>query len=73
MSTWHRFARENRATQAATPEEFYGFNAEDVARVHLYKQGIGKGVWFRLNDGRVFDFTGKPSEPERHWYEASAH
>jgi hypothetical protein len=73
MSTMHRSAQDQRATPAATPEEFYGFTPEDVVHVHLYKQGVGKGVWFRLNDGRVFDVLGQPSQPEAHWYDDQAH
>jgi len=73
MATSHRFVQDNCATQAATPEEFYGFTAEDVAHVHLYKEGVGRGVWFRLNDGRVVDVIGQPSQPETHWYEDQAH
>ena len=46
--------------------------AEDVTHVHLYKQGVGKGVWFRLNDGRVFDCIGRPSQLQDHGYEPSA-
>jgi hypothetical protein len=73
MSAMHRSAQDQRATPAATPEEFYGFTAEDVVHVHLYKQGVGKGVWFRLKDCRVVDVVGQPSQPESHWYEEHAH
>jgi len=80
----HQMARDNmRAhfvallnagrTQARSPEEFYGFRPEDVVEIHLYKQGYGRGVWFRLRDSRVIDAYGKPSHPERYWYVSSAH
>ena len=60
-------------SRARCPEEFYGFRPEDVVELHLYKQGFGRGVWFRLRDGRVIDAHGKPSHPERYWYVSSAH
>jgi hypothetical protein len=59
--------------RARSPEEFYGFLPEDVLEIHLYKQGFGNGVWFRLRDGRVRDTHGRPSHPERYWYVSSAH
>ena len=65
--------RRAKATKAATPEEFYGFKAEDVVHVHLHKHGFGRGLWLRLRDGRVFDAAGTPSQQDRDWYEASAH
>ena len=65
--------KERGKTNACHPEEFYGFRPEDVATMHLYKHGFGRGVWYRLEDGRVIDALGKPSQPERHWYESSKH
>ena len=53
---------------AETPEQFYGFKPDDVDEMHFHKQGFGKGVWYRLKDGRVIDALGNPSEVERHWY-----
>ena len=73
MTTWHRLFHSYGATEAATPEEFYGFTVEDVVCVHLQMHGMGKGVWLRLKDGRVFDAVGRPSPAEMHWYESSAH
>jgi hypothetical protein len=80
----HRIARETMRghvdelrtkgkTQAREPEEFYGFRAEDVSEMHFHKHGIGRGVWYRIKDGRVIDAVGKPSEPDRIWYVSSAH
>jgi hypothetical protein len=60
-------------TEAHEPEEFYGFRAEDVTEMHFHKHGIGRGVWYRLKDGRVIDAIGKPSEPDRIWYVSPAH
>lgn len=60
----------NRGT--ATPDKFYGFRAGDVDEMHFHKQGFGRGVWYRLKDGRVIDALGKPSETGRHWYASRA-
>jgi hypothetical protein len=57
---------------AETPEQFYGFRPEDVDEMHFHKQGFGKGVWYRVKDGRVIDALGRPSERERHWYAPKA-
>jgi hypothetical protein len=65
--------REAWKTQANGPEELYGFRPEDVAEMHLNKQGFGRGLWYRLKDGRVFDAAGQPSRPERYWYVSSTH
>jgi DMSO/TMAO reductase YedYZ molybdopterin-dependent catalytic subunit len=68
-----RFLQVHGRTKATTPEEFYGFRAEDVVELHNHKQGARYGAWWRLKDGRVFDLAGRPSEPERHWYQSSTH
>jgi len=60
-------------TKAEQPEEFYGFHPEDVAEMHFHKHGVGRGVWYRLKDGRVIDAIGKASEPDRIWYVSAAH
>jgi hypothetical protein len=73
METWFRVIRAKAQTKARTPEEFYGFRAEDVAAMHYRKHGFGRGVWFRLKDGRVVDAKGKSSEPDHIWYEATSH
>ncbi len=65
--------RDAGKTQAVGPEELYCFRPEDVAELHLSKQGFGRGLWYRLKDGRVFDAAGQPSHPERHWYVSSTH
>jgi hypothetical protein len=51
-----------------TREEMYPFTPGDVAEVYFHKNGHGAGIWFRLNDARVFDAYGKPSESEFHHY-----
>jgi hypothetical protein len=65
--------RDGGKTHAASPEEFYGFQAEDVIEIHLHLHSFGSGVWYRLKDGRVIDALGKPSERDRAWYVISAH
>lgn len=65
--------RRKGKTRAASPEQFYGFRAEDVIEMHFHKHGFGRGVWYRLKDGRVIDALGKPSHRERHWYVSTAH
>jgi hypothetical protein len=62
-----------RTGDAATPQEFYGFQPEDVAELHFHQHGVGRGVWYRLKDGRVIDALGKPAHNERHWYVAPVH
>ena len=52
-------------TDAATPEELYGFRASDVSEMHFYKAGAGRGVWYRLKNGLVFDSLGRPSRRDR--------
>ena len=61
------------ATRASGPEEFYGFRPQDVAEIFLHKHGFGRGVWFRLKDGRVIDVHSRPSDRDRAWYVTSAH
>ena len=64
-------------TDADTKEEFYGFRSSDVAMLHYSKLGFrGRGVWFRLHDGRVFDATaieqkGRDADPA--WYDVVMH
>ena len=60
-------------TQAGSAEEYFGFHYNYVAAVHFHKRGEGKGVWFRLHDGRVFDILGHPDDPDPIWYEATMH
>lgn len=60
-------------TDADTKEEFFGFKAVDVARLHGHKQGVGKGIFFRLHDDRVFDGMARPHEPDRALYDATTH
>ena len=55
-------------TRARTTEGFYGFRPVDVVEMFFYKHGFGRGVWYRLKDGRIFDALGKPSRRDRACY-----
>jgi hypothetical protein len=63
--------RTRAMTRARTPEEFYGFRAEDVECLHFRKRRFGAGIWFRLKDGRVVDSLGRPSQRWRAWYDCA--
>ena len=56
-------------TTAASPEEYFGFRARDVAGIHFHKQGVGKGTWFRLRCGRVVDEVAMPCRGEPGLYD----
>lgn len=61
-------------TTAATAEEYFGFRAGAVKTVHFHKQGVGAGLWFRLQCGRVVDEVAKPTcrEPTLYDYAVGA-
>lgn len=69
---WDR-ARTEGATDAQTPESFYGFDAAEVKATHHHKQGKGAGLWFRLRDGRVFDKYGHSDTGDALLYDAMTH
>ena len=52
----------SRTGSARTAEEFYGFRAQDVIEMHYRKRGSGRGLWFRLRNGRVISAVGRPSQ-----------
>jgi len=52
---------EQEAGQAGTPRPCNSFTARDVVAIYTYHQDEGEGVWFRLQDGRVFSSQGEPS------------
>ena len=72
MRQHHRQAVLLGGTAASTPEEFFGFHHRQVKTVHFHKMGSGKGIWFRLHCGRVFDELAKPcaNDPEMYDYGA---
>ncbi len=55
-------------TNARSPEDLYGFRPQDVRELYVNKSGYGPGLWFRLNDGRVVDSTGRRSDRNRDRY-----
>jgi hypothetical protein len=50
-------------------QRFFPFKPSDVVGIHISKQGTGPGVWFRLNDGTVFDMMGLPTDRDLKLYE----
>jgi hypothetical protein len=64
-------------TSVGIKEEFYGFRSSDVCLLHYSKVGFrGRGLWFRLHDGRVFDASaieqkGRDADPA--WYDVVMH
>ena len=63
MHTQFHELRQAGGTHASTPEEHYSFRAEDVEDLYFNRGGFGKGVWFRLKDGRIFDVRGEVAAP----------
>jgi hypothetical protein len=55
MRKCHRQGVMLDGSAAGNHEEYFGFTCRDVVKVHLHKQGVGTGVWFRLRCGRVVD------------------
>lgn len=68
---WRRGINMGRTTPATPPETYFGFSAMDVEQMHYHMVGEGEGIWFRLLDGRVFDWQGRPSSPDRSLYDAT--
>ena len=40
------------------PEQIWPWNASQVIGVHTHLKGVGDGVWFRINDGTVWNAYG---------------
>jgi hypothetical protein len=59
-----RNVRVGRARPEGSPEDFCGFGADAMECAHYHNHRVGdddEGVWFRLHDGRAFDWTGDRS------------
>jgi hypothetical protein len=72
MRKHHRQAVLLGGDMASTPEEFFGFHYRQVKTVHFHKQGVGKGIWFRLCCGRVIDDIAKPCQNDPELYDYGA-
>ena len=58
MRQRHRQAVLLGGASASSADQFFGFSAKDVKAIHVHKDGVGDGIWFRLHCGRVFDEIG---------------
>ena len=58
-------------TTASTAEEYFGFHAVQVETVHFRKRGVGEGLWFRLDCGRVVDEVAVPTCRDPDLYDLS--
>lgn len=43
--------------------DIFPFTPDQVAAMYLYRDGV-EGVWFRLEDGRMFDLQGQRASTE---------
>jgi len=72
MRTHHRQGVLLGQTMASTPEEYFGFHHRQVETVHLHKQGVGSGIWFRLRCGRVVNEVATPTCGDPDLYDQAA-
>jgi hypothetical protein len=56
---YHMQLAELEAMKARVPRPNFSFSPQDVTAIHTQKDGEA-GIWFRLNNGRVFSSTGEP-------------
>jgi hypothetical protein len=73
MTKYFLTARLLERTTAGTPEEFYGFTADDVLTLHFEQLGGPGGIFFRLKDGRVFTWDAQLTDPDPLLYDAETH
>jgi hypothetical protein len=59
-------------TTVTCHEEYFGFEAGHVKTIHFHKRGVGHGIWFRLNCGRVVDEVAVPQAGDPDLYDRSA-
>jgi hypothetical protein len=57
------------ACASGLPRPLFPFTAADVETVYTHKTGVGKGLWFGLIDGRVFNDDGEPDSNDPDLYE----
>ena len=72
MRKHHRQSVLLGGTKASSPEEFFGFHHRQVQTVHFHKQGVGRGIWFRLRCGRVVDEVARACRRNPDLYEEAA-
>ncbi len=63
MHTQFQELRDAGEARAPTADAHYSFRAEDVEDLYFNRSTFGKGVWFRLKDGRIFDVRGEVASP----------
>lgn len=68
---WREAAALGLTTLSTPPEKYFGFTAFDIDVLHFSKAGEGRGVWFRLLDGRVIDECGMACDPDAALYDAT--
>jgi hypothetical protein len=66
---WRRCVSLGRTELWVSPQDYYGFSAFEMLCVHYHCMGIGQGTWFRLTDGRVFDWQGQRADPDVSLYD----
>jgi hypothetical protein len=73
MEKWYVMSIGLGLTSARSKEEFYGFRASDIVEVHVWMMGFGRGLFFRLRDGRVFDAAARQHDPDPALYDQTVH
>jgi len=56
---YHMQLAELEALKAGAPRPRFPFTAVEVTAIHTAQHGAA-GIWFRLEDGRVFNGSGEP-------------
>ena len=74
MKQYHRQGVLLGQTTASSPQEYFGFDPSQVMAIDFHKRGVGEGVWFRLQCGRVVDEVARACrrDPEIYDHGASA-
>jgi len=69
---WRLAVKRGRIPAGTTPEQYFGFKVIEIVCMHRFLAGEGRGVWFRLDDGRVVDSRGEPAIPDPSHYDLVA-
>ena len=70
---WRWGVNMGRTTLETPFEDYFGFTAMDVEEIYHRMVGEGQGTSFRLYDGRIIDWQGEPSNPDRSLYDVPLH